>query len=102
MTRHARIAAKRDGNEATLVEYWRVNGYTWIPAALDAGFDGLLIGRGNVFIVEIKNPEYKWKFTQSEINMIARCADAGVPYNVIETEADAARLIGEGDVHIAV
>jgi hypothetical protein len=83
---------KRDDNEEEIVEFWRQMGCVWIPMSRTAGFDGVLVDRRiRVFIVEIKNPRVRWKFTEAEKKLRAEIGNA---YHTIFNRADAAALIG--------
>lgn len=54
----------------------------------------LLIGRGQLHIVEVKNPARNWKYEPSEQRLRERCFLLGVAYNTVETLEQAANLIG--------
>ena len=58
------------------------------------GFDGLLIDRSGMYLVEIKNPEASWSLTPAELELSRRVKDIGGEYHVIETLEAAAQLIG--------
>ena len=85
-------AARRDKSEHEIVSFLRSAGCTWIPMCPDAGFDGLLVYRTLVHIVEIKTPG-AWKLTPHEFEVRERCEFQGVRYNIVETVEAAARLI---------
>jgi hypothetical protein len=84
---------KRDAAESEIVLFWRSVGATWIEMPGTVGFDGLLLFRGQVWIVEIKTPG-PWKLTPHEVEINQRVEFQGVRYCVVETVEAAARLIG--------
>ena len=95
------IAQKRDINEPDIVNPLRNDlKVTWIPMDKDAGFDGLVIWRGRVHIVEIKNPEYLTKkgveamLTENEKETKRMVEAAGGVYNIWLTLGDALRTLG--------
>ena len=86
-------AARRDKSEHEIVTFLRSVGALWIPMGPDAGFDGLLVYRGQTYIVEVKTPG-PWKLTPHEVETSARVEFQGVRYHIVETVEAAARLIG--------
>jgi hypothetical protein len=84
---------KRDTAEHEIVVFWRSIGATWIPMGPEVGFDGLLIYRGAVYIVEIKTPG-PWKLTPNEVATSQRCEFQGVRYHIVETVEAAGAMIG--------
>lgn len=87
-------ANRRDVNEREIVDFWRQMGCIWIPMVPSQGFDGLLIDRGRLYIVECKNPAVSWKLTPAEMELSRRVEDIGGAYHIIETVEAAAALIG--------
>ena len=87
-------ANRRDKNEAEIVAFWRQMGCIWIPMVPGQGFDGLLIDRSGMYLVEIKNPEASWSLTPAELELSRRVEDISGEYHVIETLEAAAQLIG--------
>ena len=87
------IAQKRDVNEAELIALWRGVGCVVIPMDKNAGFDLLVIHRGEVYIVEIKQ-EGKYHLTEAEKSRCIQVELSGVPYSIIQTADDALRMIG--------
>lgn len=85
---------RRDDNEAALVQFWRALGCEWIEMSRHAGFDGVLVALNGVHIVEVKNPARRWALTDAEQKRRAAVERAGGRYNVIETNADARKLVG--------
>ena len=85
---------RRDANEAEIVVFWRQIGCIWIPMKPGQGFDGLLIDRSGMYIVEIKNPEVSWNLTDDESSLAHAVEELGGEYNVIQTLKEAAELIG--------
>ena len=87
-------AAKRDRNEKPIIDYWKSCGCIWIPMQPGQGFDGLLIDSTGLYIVEIKNAEYKWQLTTDEAQLKAEVESMGQKYYVIQSLDEAAKLIG--------
>jgi hypothetical protein len=88
------IAQKRDTNEAELITIWRGVGALVIPMDKSAGFDLLVIHRGKVYVVEVKQPGKRYRLTDAER---ARCTEVeavGVPYNIVQTADDALEMLG--------
>lgn len=89
-------AAKRDANEREMVEAWRALGALWIPMGPDAGFDGLLLFRGKVHIVEVKDTRQtngRYQLTTRETMLGLQMAVHGVPYNIITNMTQALALV---------
>jgi hypothetical protein len=87
------MADKRDTNEKELVKAWRQLHCYWIQMSRDAGFDGILLSPiTGTHIVEVKNPERKWKLTDAEKKTKAEVEARGVPYRIIETVEQAVKL----------
>jgi len=84
---------KRDKSEHEIVSFWRSVGATWLEMPGEVGFDGLLVYRTLVHIVEIKSPG-SWKLTPHEVEVRERCEFEGVRYNIVETVEEAGQLIG--------
>ena len=87
-------ADRRDINERKLVDFWKALGFAWIPAKPGQGFDGLLITRLDIHVVEIKNPQRKWKLTDCERKCKEAIERLGQSYNIVETMQDAEDLAG--------
>jgi hypothetical protein len=85
---------KRDANEAEIVAFWRQVGCIWIPMKPGQGFDGLLIDRSGMYIVEIKNPEVSWHLTDDESCLSRAVEELWGEYHIVETLKSAAALIG--------
>jgi hypothetical protein len=85
-------ANRRDANEAEIVEFWRRMGCVWIPMKPGQGFDGLLIDRMGLFIVEIKG--VGGKLTECEKDLMDKVESLGEEYYIIRDLQDAALLIG--------
>ena len=85
---------RRDANEASLVALWERCGCVWVPMPPGVGFDGILLHYfSGIFIVEIKMPG-SYKLTAKEVAMKDKLEAHGITYRIIQTEVDAARLIG--------
>jgi len=89
----AAMRGRRDKSEHEIVTLWRSIGAVWIPMGPDAGFDGLLIYRGQAYIVEVKTPG-AWSLTANEQTVRDRVEAQGVQYHIVLTVQDAGRLIG--------
>jgi len=87
-------ADRRDINERKIVDFWKALGYEWIAAKPGQGFDGLLVTRLDVHIVEIKNPQRKWKLTDCERECKEAVERLGQQYHIVETMEDAEILAG--------
>jgi len=85
---------KRDINEAEIVRFWLMFGALWIQQKLEAGFDGLLIYKGEKYIVEIKQPDCKDRLTNNERATRDLMERQGVKYHIITTIEEAAELVG--------
>lgn len=85
---------KRDANERDIVLFWRSLGYFWLPMDRHAGFDGILVTRNCVNIVEIKNPAVKWRLTENEKACQEQVEGLGQKYNIVQTLRDASELVG--------
>jgi len=84
---------KRDANEKNLVNLWRGLHCHWIEMDRYAGFDGVLISPfTGVHIVEVKNPDMKWKLTENEMKVRAEVEARGATYNIIEIDEQAIKL----------
>ena len=89
--------SKRDANEADLIKMWRQLGAVVIEMDRRAGFDLLVIHRGEVYIVEVKNGAARWRLTEAER---ARCTEIGtvnVPYSIVTNRREALELIGASE-----
>lgn len=85
---------RRDNNESRIVEFWQALGCVWIPQSRHSGFDGVLVARNGVHIVEIKNPARRWTLTDAEQRRRAEVEAAGGVYNIVCNDDDARILIG--------
>lgn len=84
---------KRDANEKELVKVWRQLHCAWIQMDRNAGFDGILISPfTGIHIVEVKNPDRKWKLTEAEKETKQEVEARGAIYNIIETVDQAVQL----------
>ncbi len=88
------IAQKRDINEQELIKLWRGVGCVVIPMDKSAGFDLLVIHRGEVHIVEIKDGEKRWRLTPHEREVCTQLGAVNVPYSIVTNRREALELIG--------
>lgn len=92
-------AKKVDRSQETIVGALRDVGATWVPTSGDPriGFDGIVIFRGQVFIVEIKNaddPPSARQLTKREQQRKWEVERCGGTYHVWETPDEALKGIG--------
>ena len=78
----AKYSDKRDKNEKEIVKEFERLGYHVIRMGRTAGFDLLVIGKGKVYIIEIKNPE-GCHFTDAELVLQQVCISHSVDYHVV-------------------
>lgn len=90
---------KRDANEREIVEAWRALGALWIPQPQESGFDGILLFRGQVHIVEIKDTRFsngRFSLTKNERETLEEVGARGVEYKIVTNMIDALELVGAG------
>jgi hypothetical protein len=85
-------ADKRDKNEHDILAFFKAAGCVWVAMKPGQGFDGLLLHRGHLHIVEVKSGK-RWKLTDCEAKMQGDAMIQGVDYHVITSVEDAQRLI---------
>jgi hypothetical protein len=88
---------RRDNNEVEIVKFWSGCGCLWVAQSRTAGFDGILIDRTGLYIVEIKNPSRKYHLTPAEMQTKLQIEDIGGEYHIITSIEEAAALIGMGE-----
>jgi Holliday junction resolvase-like predicted endonuclease len=88
------IEQKRDANEREIITVARHAGAHVIQMDKSAGFDLLVVHRSGVHIVEVKNPERKWKLTPAEEAQARRVDRTGQTYNVVECAEDMLEVLG--------
>lgn len=89
--------SKRDANERAILDDLNRLGVWYHQMDRDAGFDLLLGFRGQLFVVEIKDPaqpESKRRLTQNERDTERTLADRQIDYWKCETLADVLRVLG--------
>ena len=82
---------KPDANKAALVKLWRSAGGLWIDQRREAGFDGLALFRGRVWLVEIKDgrlPPSGQALTPNEQRQQAAVELRGVAYTIWRSVED--------------
>ena len=90
---------KIDANQPKIVKVWRDIGAVWIPTSRDPtiGFDGIVIFRSRIYLVEIKNGELTLsarRLTDTERKRKAQVEASGVHYWIIEDADDALEMLG--------
>ena len=83
MARKMKHVGNRDRNEPEIVAEFERLGFYVIRQPRDAGFDLHCIGEGRSIIVEVKNPETSWSYTDSELKLMEICREMDVPYYTI-------------------
>jgi len=86
-------AQKRDANEPAIIEVLRGAGAGVQQMDKDDGHDLTVFHRGYTFICEVKNPARAWKLTKNEQAVKELCEWHGVQYWILETEADALKML---------
>ena len=82
---------KRDTNEKDLCELILELGGSYTKMHANGGFDLVVVLNG-VHIVEVKNPEYKWKLTADELKKKEEVERSGGVYNIVQRDEDILRL----------
>jgi len=98
-----RRAAKIDKNQPDIVKILdRAGAYVLDTHRLENSFDILVGFRGQLYIVEIKNPENRWTLTEGEEKCRNGFVSVGVPYHIVETPWQALDVLGlkEGEDYI--
>jgi hypothetical protein len=92
-----RRASRKDANQNSIARTVEELGGAFIDLtdSANAGFDGLIVIGGRVFIAEVKDgakPPSARKLTDNEQRRRAQLEGLGITYNVIETHEDVLRL----------
>ncbi len=90
-------ADRRDANDSALTKIARQCGALVVKMRPGQGCDLLIVHRGRVLIVEIKDgakPHSARKLTKQEQGLKDQCEYRGVPYYIVESEEDLLRLLG--------
>lgn len=87
-----RLAAKRDANEGRLIGLALGLGADWQPGPPLDGW--CWTGQGGWVPVEIKNPEGRNRYTDSQVRFLARCAARGMQVWTWRDEADVLASLG--------
>ncbi len=85
---------KPDANQALIDAAAQRVGAEWIPISQmpDAGCDRIELYRGELYVVEIKNPAQRWIYTNSEMRLQDKCKRQGIAYHTVEVEEDLLRI----------
>ena len=86
---------KPDSNKAEIVAAIRQLGAVWVDMGREAGFDGLLLYRGMLHIVEIKHPDTRFDLTPHEREIQLQAHLQEVDYCVITSVEEAVALLNE-------
>lgn len=86
------IKNNRDANERAIIELLRGIGCVVWQMDRKDGFDLLVISAGDVEIVEIKNPDTKWKLTEAEEKRKAEVESVGGVYWIVTDEDSALKM----------
>ena len=93
-----RRAAKIDSNQPQIVKALRRSGaFVILTSQLKNAFDLLVIYRGTIYIVEVKDGEKvksKRKLTEGEMLCQHGVESHGAKYHIIESVDDALKMIG--------
>ena len=84
---------KPDSNKAEIVAAIRQLGAVWVDMGREAGFDGLLLYRGMLHIIEIKHPSTRTHLTDNEWQVKFEATQQGVEYNVITSVEELMELL---------
>ena len=82
---------KRDANEKDICDCIVALGGSYTKMHANGGFDLVVVLNG-VHIVEVKNPEYKWKLTEDELKKKEQVESTGGIYNIVQTDDDILKL----------
>lgn len=90
---------RKDRNQAECVRLWESVGAVWIDTTGDPmiGFDGILIHRGRIWLIEIKDgtkPPSARRLTTNEQERHALVARAGGTIHIVTCPDDGLRLMG--------
>ena len=86
------LTGRRDNNEKDLCTLIVVLGGVYIPMHESAGFDLVVIFTNGTHVVEVKNPESKWKLTEAEKDTKEAVELAGGIYHIVQTDDDIIKL----------
>ncbi len=88
---------KRDANEAEICIAIKYFGGYYRKMSESAGFDLLVVfPQTGVHIVEVKNPEYKWKLTAAELKMKEDVEYHGGVYSIVE-QVEEIQALAQGE-----
>lgn len=73
----------RDKNEPLIVEVVKNFHVEFGYGGLGDGYD-LVLYTSPMILIEVKNPDRKWKLTPSEIHRRDYCKERGIPYHIVE------------------
>ena len=86
------LTGKRDINEKDLCTLIVTIGGRYIKMHETAGFDLVVIFPNGTHLVEVKNPERKWKLTTAEQDTKDEVEAAGGVYHIVQTDDDILEL----------
>lgn len=84
----------RDKNEPLIKKVIEAHGIEYELLKEGAGADILLQISPMVFI-EVKNPSYKWEYTDAEKKKMHYCKELGIPYHTVETPEEMEKVISD-------
>ena len=90
-------ADRRDANDASLAAIARQVGAYVVKMRPGQGCDWVMVHRGRVFIVEVKDgakPPSARRLTKEEQELKDQCEYRGVTYHVVESETALRRVLG--------
>jgi uncharacterized protein with PhoU and TrkA domain len=85
---------RRDTNQAEIVAAAEKIGAACVQQSRTAGFDILVLYRGKLHVVEIKNGK-RWALTPNESKMLDECIRQGVEYNIITSVDEMVEMLNK-------
>ncbi|WP_224364202.1 hypothetical protein [Hyalangium versicolor] len=84
-----RWASQRDGNEPAIVRALQLAGWTVVKVNAPGVMDLLCIRRGELRVLEVKNPRGKNRLTRAQEELLARLRAAGLEVPVVRSPEEA-------------